>query len=70
MELTGHRTREVFERYNITSQADRRAAVEKLAAHLAVPAKQAKRPSKKTPKKGSKGTTAGQSRLRAVGGKR
>jgi len=34
MEITGHKTRAVFERYNIVSDADRRAAVERLEAHL------------------------------------
>ena len=32
MELTGHLTRSVFERYNIVSDRDRREAVAKLAA--------------------------------------
>lgn len=32
MELTGHLTRSVFERYNITTDRDRRDAVAKLAA--------------------------------------
>src|SRR5262249_10335358 len=34
MEITGHKTRAVFERYNIVSDADRRAALESLEAHL------------------------------------
>jgi hypothetical protein len=32
MELTGHLTRSVFERYNITTDRDRRDAVARLAA--------------------------------------
>jgi hypothetical protein len=32
MELTGHLTRSVFERYNITTDRDRRDAVAELAA--------------------------------------
>ena len=31
MQLTGHKTREVFDRYDIQSAADLRSAVEKLA---------------------------------------
>jgi integrase len=34
MELTGHKTRAVFERYNIVSQADRNVALQKLATYL------------------------------------
>jgi len=32
MTLSGHRTRSVFDRYNITSSADQREAVQKLVA--------------------------------------
>jgi integrase len=35
MQLTGHKTRAVFERYNITSPADLRAAAERLDAYTA-----------------------------------
>jgi hypothetical protein len=35
MRLTGHKTRSVFERYNIVSDGDLREAVQKLSARVA-----------------------------------
>ncbi len=35
MQLTGHKTRSVFERYNITDEADLRDGVKRLAASVA-----------------------------------
>ncbi len=35
MSITGHRTRAVFDRYNITSESDKRAALIRADAHLA-----------------------------------
>jgi integrase len=35
MDLTGHRTRSVYDRYNITSEEDLRAAARKLQSYLA-----------------------------------
>jgi hypothetical protein len=36
MQMTGHKTRSVFERYNITSDADLREAAVKMNAALAI----------------------------------
>jgi hypothetical protein len=41
MRLTGHKTRSVFDRYNVTSTVDLKAAVEKLAAFHANPSEDA-----------------------------
>lgn len=41
MRLTGHKTRSVFDRYNVTSTVDLKAAVEKLAAFHALPGEDA-----------------------------
>jgi len=40
MELTGHLTASVFDRYNITDDRDRREAVKRLVAEAAAPDRQ------------------------------
>jgi site-specific recombinase XerD len=61
MRLTGHRTRAVFERYNIVNTADLKAGIEKLAAHLSPYARESKQGND-----AAKGTTGGQSALKAI----
>jgi site-specific recombinase XerD len=60
MQLTGHKTRAIFDRYDIVNEADLRAGVEKLAEHLKAKPRSARR--------GRKGTTGGQSPDRRLGG--
>lgn len=59
MKLTGHKTRAVFDRYNITNEADLRAGVEKLAEYL--------NPAKKQESGSPKGTIRAQTGVRRIG---
>jgi len=62
MKLTGHKTRSVFDRYNIVNEADLRAGVGKLAEHLNGSIERAAR--------SGKATKGGQSGIQRVSGRR
>ena len=61
MRLTGHLTRSVFDRYNVTSDADLRAGVSQLSDYLEGAGARRTRPAK-TPKAAHKGAIGGQRR--------
>ena len=44
MSISGHRTRRVFDAYNLSSETDQREAVKKLDAHLSQPAPEQEQP--------------------------